>query len=93
MKTNQIFSDEVTEMNAHRCTDTYALMLGVDCIGCEHNYGEAKAIVAWYSGRKGRTVEIVKNHPDVVRAALKLRGGQRLPVQYRDDMLRDMGLR
>lgn len=93
MITNQITSDQVNEMNAHRYCDNYALMLGDNCLGCERNAEEAKAIAAWFSGRKGRTVEIVKNTPDQVRAALTLRGGQRLPVQYRDDMLRDMGLR
>lgn len=84
----------VNESNAYKYADNYAIVKEStgECVGCEHNEQEAKAIAAYLTSYHGYRFSVFRNSKDNVRAAKLIRNGQRYQVRDREMILKDMGV-
>jgi Ni,Fe-hydrogenase I small subunit len=83
----------VNATNAYRYSDNYSIETadGQTCYGCEHNSEEADAIARYLTNHHGRTIVVVRNGKDDVRAAKAFRS-EPFQVKHRDLILKDMGV-
>lgn len=85
-------TSEVNEMNAYRFSDNWQIVKENtdDCVGCEHNQTEAKAIAAYLSNYHGNKYTVRHNRIDLVRRALELRDGDVFRLKNREMILESM---
>ena len=83
----------INEMNSHRFADNYAIVKKStdQCVGCEHNQQEAKAIATYLANYHGQEYVVVRNSKDDVRDAKAIRK-EPFQVRNRDMILKDMGV-
>lgn len=60
---------EINEFTAYAYSDNYSIMGPIECVGCEHNETEAKALCSYLNGRNGGGYTVRKNRLDQVRDA------------------------
>lgn len=86
-------TDQVTESNAYRFSDNYAIVKKStgECIGCEHNEEEALCVAAWYSSYHGTQMGIKRNGVDAVRKAAEFRN-EPFRFRFRESAFKDYNL-
>lgn len=70
MPINQLSAEVVNEFTAYSYCDNYSILdSNEQCVACEHNETEAKALISYLSNYHGKRYTLRRNTPDQVRAA------------------------